>query len=303
MASPVTPSHLLSLLDRINIWSRGSERAPHKPLLLLYALARCQQGEPRRIPFRTVDERLTALLREFGPSRKSYHPEYPFYRLQADNLWELDDTRDLLVRESNTDPRKSELLKQDIHGGFPEPVQQLLTDNPQLIVQAAQKILEAHFPSTLHDDLASAVGLDLATFETHRRRKRDPNFRTEVIRAYAYRCTVCGYDIQLEDQSVGIEAAHIKWHQAGGPSVVPNGLALCALHHKLFDRGAFTLGSELRLEVSEHAHGGESFEQHILRFHGEATRPPISEDYLPNKKFLEWHRDQVFRKPARSMAE
>ena len=27
---------ILKAFDRINVWSRGSERAPHKPLLVLY---------------------------------------------------------------------------------------------------------------------------------------------------------------------------------------------------------------------------------------------------------------------------
>ena len=36
-------------------------------------------------------------------------------------------------------------------------------------------------------------------------------------------------------------AAHIKWFQARGQDVVPNGLALCSLHHKIFDLGAFTV--------------------------------------------------------------
>src|SRR5436189_6378643 len=35
--------------------------------------------------------------------------------------------------------------------------------------------------------------------------------------------------------------AHIRWHQAGGPDIENNGLALCVLHHKTFDLGAFTL--------------------------------------------------------------
>jgi hypothetical protein len=36
------------------VWKRGDERAPHKPLLLLIALARIQRGDPRLIPYRDV---------------------------------------------------------------------------------------------------------------------------------------------------------------------------------------------------------------------------------------------------------
>jgi len=32
---------------------------------------------------------LERLLFEFGPPRKAYHPEYPFWRLQNDGVWEV----------------------------------------------------------------------------------------------------------------------------------------------------------------------------------------------------------------------
>ena len=42
---------------------------------------------PTEIPFAEVSRDLTELLKEFGPSRKSHHPEYPFWRLQNDGVW------------------------------------------------------------------------------------------------------------------------------------------------------------------------------------------------------------------------
>jgi predicted restriction endonuclease len=50
-------------------------------------------------------------------------------------------------------------------------------------------------------------------------------------------------------------AAHIRWHLAHGPDVECNWLALCVLHHKLFDLGAFTLSQDGMLVVSELANG------------------------------------------------
>jgi len=37
-----------------------------------------------------------------------------------------------------------------------------------------------------------------------------------------------------------VAPTHIRWHAHGGPDKVPNGLALCALHHRLFDHRAIT---------------------------------------------------------------
>ncbi len=62
-----------------------------------------------------------------------------------------------------------------------------------------------------------------------------------MLLAYQYRCGVCGHDLRLGSQTIGLEAAHIKWFQAQGPDIVPNGLALCSLHHKIFDLGAFAI--------------------------------------------------------------
>ena len=55
--------------------------------------------------------------------------------------------------------------------------------------------------------------------------------RAKVLLAYQYRCAVCGHDLRMGQQSIGLEAAHIKWFQANGPDEVPNGIAMCSLHH------------------------------------------------------------------------
>ena len=60
---------LFERIANLNVWRRGDERAPHKPLLLLYALARVQRGEPRLIPFIDIERDLGRLLERFGPPR------------------------------------------------------------------------------------------------------------------------------------------------------------------------------------------------------------------------------------------
>ncbi len=61
---------------------------------------------------------------------------------------------------------------------------------------------------------------------------RSPRFKRDVLRAYAYRCAMCGIQLDL------IDAAHIIPHShPKGFDTVNNGLALCALHHRSFDTG------------------------------------------------------------------
>jgi hypothetical protein len=76
----------LHQFDRLNVWIRGGERAPHKPLLVLYVFGRWSRSESADIPFADVDRDLTPLLREFGLSRRSYHPEFPFWHLNNDGV-------------------------------------------------------------------------------------------------------------------------------------------------------------------------------------------------------------------------
>jgi putative restriction endonuclease len=124
----VTPGEIKNRFSNITVWRRGGERAPHKPLLALYAIARLLRGAPRMIAYREIDRELGKLLMEFGPRRQFNHPEYPFWRLQNDGLWEVSPTEGLTA-QSNTDAKKTELLAHNVHGGFlPEIFNRLSQD-------------------------------------------------------------------------------------------------------------------------------------------------------------------------------
>jgi len=293
---------VVELFSEVTTWRRRGERAPHKPLLLLLALARVGRPDGRWLAFREVDRPMRRLLAEFGPSRQSYHPEYPYGRLRNDGLWEFDADYDLRLRESNSDPKKSDLVAQDVSAGFPDPIYEQLRSDRGLVRDVALRLLHGHFPETMHEDILQAVGLELDPTETSAGRPpRDPRFREQVLGAYERACAVCGFDVMLEDTTVGLDAAHIKWHQAGGPAEVSNGLCLCVLHHKLFDRGVFTLDDRRRVIVSERSRGHRGFREWLMVHHGEAVREPVRGEYGPAPGFLEWHRRWVFREPGRQV--
>lgn len=72
----------------MTIWRKGEQRAPHKPLLLLYVLAGYQQGHGRLFDYASeVRDNLRSLLERFGPQRAQYRPDMPFWRLQGDGFW------------------------------------------------------------------------------------------------------------------------------------------------------------------------------------------------------------------------
>jgi putative restriction endonuclease len=298
MRHRVNTAAVLDRFDRLNLWKRGGQRAPHKPLLVLYALGEWSRGETADIPFREVDGALTDLLKEFGPSRQSHHPEYPFWRLQNDGVWAVHASGPLTPRQGNTDAKKSELLAKGAAGGFSPEVQAALRADPALVSEIAARLLEGHFAESVHPDILDAVGLTLGA-DKAAARKRDPGFRQRVLTAYEYRCAVCGFDVRLGQVAIALDAAHIRWHQAGGPDREDNGLALCVLHHKLFDLGAYTLTPDRVLMVSDQAHGTAGFQEALLSYHGRAVLAPQRPEWCPEPAFLDWHAREVFKGKAR----
>jgi putative restriction endonuclease len=240
---------------------------------------------------------LTALLREFGPPRKSDHPEQPFWRLQRDGVWVVNAPADLPMKTGDDIPKVGALRSPAVRAGFSPEVRAALTADPGLVARIAGRILERHFPESLHPDILNAVGLTLETGPA--RRKRDPAFRQRVLKAYEYRRAVCGFDVRLGSVSIALDAAHIRWHQYGGPDKESNGLALCVIHHKLFDLGAFTVGEDGHVQVSDRVHGSTGFEEVLLRHHGAAVRPPQRPDWGPDPGHLKWHEEQVFKGASR----
>lgn len=282
---------------QVNVWQQADKRAPHKPLLLLYALGRCSRHEGNEIPYLEVERDLKQLLVDFGPP-SAPHPEMPFWYLQNDGLWFVSGAEHLHRRKGRTDPKRSEFLNKNPVGGLLPEIYRALSNDTVLLQKVTRSLLSQHFPDSYHDDILAAVGLSVTDGEQGRS-KRDPTFRQKVLRAYGHRCAICGYDLKLGQTDLGLEAAHIKWHQASGPDIESNGLALCALHHKLFDRGAFSLTNGSTFLVSQEVYGSCRLQEVLLSFHRCPAMPPQSEKYLPSPEFLQWHRREVFRGPAR----
>lgn len=290
----IQAEELIEKIKNIRTWQRGDIRAPHKPLLLLYTLGRLARDEPRLVSYAEAKEDLRKLLVEFGPYRRVHYPSYPFVKLYNDGgFWELTGNG---VLNTTRDCSDRELVDNHTFGGFTEEVHTLLKNDRKLVRDLAKLILNQYFDDTLQQDILIQIGLEI---EEDVRPVRSPDFRDRVLRAYEYRCAICGFNVRLGDTLVAVEAAHIKWHCYGGPDREENGLALCSLHHKLFDKGAFTLDDSLILRVAENAHGTCGFDEWLMRYHDRPIRRPQSPDYYPNDNFIDWHVREVFRGPSR----
>jgi hypothetical protein len=87
---------LLARFDGIRQFARGGRRAPHKPWLLLYALARLKHDRQTEIRFNATEAIVNSLLRSYGPWGSGAHVSYPYGRLVNDGLWLLPDRAHLL---------------------------------------------------------------------------------------------------------------------------------------------------------------------------------------------------------------
>jgi len=299
----------IQAIDKIRVWQKGDKRAPHKPLLVLLALARFLQGQPEPVAFTEIEPQLKELLDEFGPANSSDSRHYPFWHLHTDGdgaIWQLSGPERILSRPPRATPSLTELREHKIEGGFSPGLRAAFEEDVSLVPDIANRLLHAHFPETMRQAVLDAVGLDIAflpavgVMEDRPDQARDSKFRSRVLMAYEYRCCVCNHDLRLGRAHVGLEAAHIKWVQAGGPNVGPNGLALCSLHHTLFDYGAFTiLPDSYQVAYSQQAIAGESTKANLLAHHGQSIRNPQSRSDRPDGQYLQWHYREVFKRPER----
>lgn len=293
----MTPDDLLARIRSLRVWKRGDQRAPHKPLLLLWALARVRDGSPATFAFDEVAPALQDLLVAFGPPRQTHHPEFPFWYLQSDGVWDVTGADDLRAGlKPGREPSKRALRDAGARGGLPADVRALLAQTPDLVDDIARALLGAHFPSSMHEDILDRVGLAWAV---GLKRPRDRAFRDHVLRAYEHRCALCGYDGRLGTAHLALEAAHVKWHAAGGPDAVDNGLALCAFHHRAFDRGALGMDADRRILVSQDVNGAHGIDALLLRHAGQPMRAPQAGNPPVDAAFIAWHKREVFRGPAR----
>ncbi|KUJ70311.1 restriction endonuclease [Streptomyces albus subsp. albus] len=279
---------------KLRQWTRSGTRAPHKPLLFLYALGRFQQDTDGELRYSAVEEDLKQLLAEYGPANKTT-PAYPFHHLVSDGVWEVRTDRGAGSPGSGV----RELRGAGAAGRLAPELRAALRREPSLLGRIARVLLDLNFPPSLHSELCEAVGLEMEPMRPQElsaaRRQRDRRMRELVLTAYEYQCAFCGYDGRIGTMSVGLEAAHVRWWAFDGPDEVDNGLCLCSLHHKLFDKGVLGIGDGHRVLVSQYFVGRSPVaREQVIAL---ASRPLIGPQ--PGARPIaashrSWHTRQVF---------
>lgn len=311
----LTRDALIASLTTLRRATIAGQRAPYKPLTLLWALGRMsQEGMPDRlISFTQARDETSPLFGVFGRGGDhQVNPINPLWRLQNDCdglLWECSTTAPAILTAEGI-PSATELTRLSAKFGLSAAAFDLLKSDAELRIQSAHLLAAQVCPPDIWEDLFEAVRLPFdasadhlsfpisssRTREVAHRVRRDPRFRAIVLDVYDGRCAICGTRPKVADRPFGIEAAHIRWVTENGPDEIRNGLALCVMHHRGLDRGAFTLTDAMKVEVSpylERPNGSEV--DNFWGFAGADIALPARTTHQPLREFVDWHRREVFR--------
>lgn len=103
-----------------------------------------------------------------------------------------------------------------------------------------------------------------------RSRHHQPLFREMVLHAYDRRCAVC----RLPFAEL-LDAAHIQPDSEGGAATLPNGLAMCKIHHGAYDRNIIGISPDYSLHVRPsvlETFDGPTLQHSIKELDGEQLR-------------------------------
>ncbi len=119
----------------------------------------------------------------------------------------------------------------------------LITEEPES--QQFVVALDADQLVTWHESAATALPLRRAYAErVTKQRLHQPLFRARVLVAYEKQCALC----RLRHPEL-LDAAHIQSDGAGGEPIVPNGIAMCKIHHAAFDQNLIGIRPDLKIDV------------------------------------------------------
>lgn len=136
-------------------------------------------------------------------------------------------------------------------------------------------------------EYADVVDLRRYTQVVGKRRLHQEEFRARVLFAYEDRCCIC----RLGRRGL-LDAAHIVDDaDPRGLAIVPNGLAMCRIHHAAYDQYLFGVRPDLTIEVDQDVlrdSDGPMLRHGLQEIAGHRIQVPTSRRAQPDPDRLEW---------------
>jgi putative restriction endonuclease len=143
------------------------------------------------------------------------------------------------------------------------------------------------------ENLADTIIQKKYALATYERRVHQAQFRDQVLHAYRCQCAMC----RLKHSNL-LDAAHIiPDKQERGDAVVPNGLALCKIHHAAFDHNIIGITPDYMIQVREDILkeiDGPMLKYGLQSMHGERIQIPRRSELRPDRDRLS-ERYELFR--------
>ena len=118
-----------------------------------------------------------------------------------------------------------------------------------------------------------------------KQRTHQQGFRRRVLAAYRNQCALC----RLQHIPL-LDAAHIREDSEGGEPIVPNGIAMCAIHHRAFDSEVIGIRPDYVIEVQARVlleKDGPTLQHALQGVHNTALQVPKQVSARPDVVLLE----------------
>lgn len=116
-------------------------------------------------------------------------------------------------------------------------------------------------------------------------------FSREVKHNYGNKCAVC----KISTKSFLIGSHIIPWSERKDCRLDPaNGICLCVLHDKAFDKGLLTMDEDYKIIISQSIEQDKELNKLLMKLNGKSIALPKNDP--PKIEYLKYHRDHIFEK-------
>jgi 5-methylcytosine-specific restriction protein A len=150
------PTELIDRVLGLRVNRSSGRPALFQPITLLWAIGRARRGEPRLLPWRETERRLTDLLVKHGENPR---PDYPVAALHHARLWHLEGfSGDVPKAHGSSQPRRWFSEQQPV-GGLVESVYRAFRDSGPLSLSIVETLLETYLENRDSTQLLLDTGL------------------------------------------------------------------------------------------------------------------------------------------------
>jgi len=180
---------------------------------------------------------------------------------------------------------------QPIWDEFFQNKETLVFESERILAEKENQTIETKFSELLFDIKDLKGETKLREVKT---RVNQNVFRQIVVANYSGKCAITGIDIPEL-----LFASHIiPWTKNEDERLNPeNGVCLSVLYDRAFDKGLIAINEKFEVLLSSDLKKKNKYDYYSKYFsHLENEKIILPQRYLPNKKFLQYHLDEVFAK-------